>query len=151
MARIEESSEVYNEESTPTLDDVYKNYRTLVNLQTNACVNLFGYLLTLTLFFILLGAQIYLLAGIRPENFYDWVSCTIFTFMVMVFGTDMLLYLLVAWAMKRSGGVHDKRRCCSLFHLFVLWPLGRVKYQELEIELSKMKDFDKEYLIASLA
>jgi hypothetical protein len=60
----------------------------------------------------------------------------------MIFGTDTALYALVSWALKRTNGKIDRRICCSLINLFVYLPLGKWKYQELEIELAKLKDFD---------
>jgi hypothetical protein len=38
-----------------------------------------------------------------------------------------------------------------LFNIFVYWPLGKWKFRELEIELSKLKDMDREYEVAALA
>ncbi len=34
---------------------------------------------------------------------------------------------------------------CSMFNLLIAWPLGKYKLMELEIEIGKLKDFDKEY------
>lgn len=71
--------------------------------------------------------------------------------MVLIFGADLLLYTLSAYTLKKSNGVIDKRKCCSSFNLIVYWPLGKWKFSELEIELAKLKDFDKEYSVAELA
>ncbi len=69
----------------------------------------------------------------------------------MIFGADTLLYAIVAWALKYTEGRIDRRRFCSILNFFVYLPLGRWKFMELEIELAKMKDFDKEYGILSYA
>lgn len=69
----------------------------------------------------------------------------------MIFGVDIVLYSIVAWALKRTIGVIDRRKCFSFFNVFIYWPLGRWKYLELEIELAKLKDFDKEYEVAAFA
>jgi hypothetical protein len=71
--------------------------------------------------------------------------------MVMIFVIDTALYALVAWSLKRTEGKVDRRKFCSLINLVVLLPLGRWKYLELEIELAKMKDFDKEYGLMAYA
>ena len=88
-------------------------------------------------------------------QFTNWISCTLFSFMIMIFGLDTIYYALIALVLKRSIGVQgnkiDKRRYCTYFNWFVYWPLGRWKYQELEIELAKLKDFDKEFYVAALA
>lgn len=69
----------------------------------------------------------------------------------MIFGIDIALYCIVAWALRRTKGVFDRRKCCTFFNIFVLWPLGKYKFMELEIELAKLKDFDKEYAVAEYA
>lgn len=71
--------------------------------------------------------------------------------MVMIFIMDTAFYALVAWGLKRTEGKVDRRKFCSLINLVVLMPLGRWKYLELEIELAKMKDFDKEYGLMAYA
>lgn len=71
--------------------------------------------------------------------------------MLMIFGIDIALYAIVAWALKRTQGKVDRRKFCSLINLLVYIPLGRWKFLELEIELAKMKDFDKEYGLLAFA
>ena len=78
-------------------------------------------------------------------QFNNWFSCTSFTFLILIFGVDISLYVIVAWALKKSAGLGGDRRFCSKFNFFVMLPLGKWKFMELEIELSKLKDFDKEY------
>jgi hypothetical protein len=85
------------------------------------------------------------------SQFSNWVACFMFTFMVMIFVVDTALYAVVAWALKRTEGKVDRRKFCSLINLLVLMPLGRWKFLELEIELAKMKDFDKEYGLLAIA
>ncbi len=65
--------------------------------------------------------------------------------MIMIFGVDSLLYLIVSFFLKQTKGRSDLRRYCSLINLFVYLPLGKWKFMELEIELAKLKDLDKEY------
>ena len=65
--------------------------------------------------------------------------------MVMIFCLDSLLYLIIAVVLKRTKGRQDMHRCCSLINIFVYMPLGKWKFMELEIELAKLKDIDKEY------
>lgn len=76
-----------------------------------------------------------------------------FSFFVMIFGVDIAFYAFISWAMKKSAnmGHIDKRLCCSFFNFFVVWPLGKWKFMELEIELSKMKDFDIQLYLANQA
>jgi hypothetical protein len=71
--------------------------------------------------------------------------------MVHVFLVDTAIYSVVAWALLRTNGKIDRRKCCSIFNIFVQKPLGRWKLQELEIELAKLKDFDKDYDVAARA
>jgi len=53
----------------------------------------------------------------------------------------------VAVFLKKTKGKQDLRRCWSLINIFVYLPLGKWKFMELEIELAKMKEFDKEYAV----
>lgn len=71
--------------------------------------------------------------------------------MALLFLIDVALYSIVTWALLHSKGSIDKRKCCSLFNIMVYWPLGRWKLKELEIEIAKLKDFDKEYPVSALA
>ncbi len=141
----------YQEESTPSLESLYKNYRELKEQQTNLLKKYCGIMLFLLLWIGLMFLHIGLMKDIKETQFENWISCTLFTFMVMIFGVDTVLYALVAWALKKTEGRVDRRRFCSIINIFVYLPLGRWKFMELEIELAKMKDFDKEYGVLSYA
>ena len=56
-----------------------------------------------------------------------------------------MIYAVVAWALKTKIIKASSRSFLSYYNLLVLWPLGKWKFQEIEIELAKLKEFDKEY------
>lgn len=79
-----------------------------------------------TVSLVLLHALI--MEPMTEAQFTNWISCTVYAFAVMLFGIDLILFAVVALVLKRSQGVFDKRKCCSIFNLLVYWPLGKWKY-----------------------
>ncbi len=141
MIQIDE----YPEESTPSLDSIYKNYRELKVQQTDGFKRFLGILIFIFVFLSLIGLHVGLMINMGQTQFTNWISCTLFTFTVMIFLVDTFLYFIVAFVLKKTKGKADMRRCWSLINIFVYMPLGKWKFMELEIELAKLKDLDKEY------
>jgi uncharacterized membrane protein YcjF (UPF0283 family) len=125
-----EESESYSgeESSTPTLESIYQNFRILKHQRTSTCKRGLGVIILLACHLVILAAHGWLLKDIKTKNFYEWISCTMFAFMVMIFGLDSVLYIIVSWVLKRTSAVYDKRHCCSVFYVMVILPLGKHKY-----------------------
>ena len=126
-----------------SLESLQINYRELEILHPNKVKTLIGGSILAGLYILLLILHAVILPQMLELQFENWFSCTLFTFIFQVFGIDTLVYILAAWTLSRYGSKYKK--LCSKFNLFVMWPLGKWKYMELEIELAKLKDFDKEY------
>ncbi len=62
--------------------------------------------------------------------------------MTQVFVLDTIMYIMIALALKALSESRNDRKLCSVFNFLVAWPLGRHKMMELEIETSKLKEFD---------
>eukprot|EP00347_Sterkiella_histriomuscorum_P005081 403357971 len=139
---LEESSQ--QDESTPSLEGIFENYRTLDKQYVPLIRRIFGTSLLLIICFTLVFLHAFFMPKLEEQQFQNWFSCTLLTFLMQIFVVDTLLYALIAYQLKTYGVTNISQRC-NKHYLMVQLPLGKYKYEELEIELAKLKDFDAEY------
>lgn len=98
------AQDVAGEVSTPSLEDIQQWYRTLEKQQTSRVKFIIGNLVLVSVYVALIAVHVVLLPQMEELQFNNWLTCAIFTFILQVFAIDMLLYLVVAWALKKSSG-----------------------------------------------
>ncbi|CDW72238.1 UNKNOWN [Stylonychia lemnae] len=142
---IENQSNI--DESTPSLEGIFDNFRQLQKEPVSPCRKVSGLLLVIIVLIGLIVIHIQMLDSLQENQFQNWFSCTLFTFIFQIFVVDTLIYAFVALRLKRKKNQMRKAGCFCLNRdkVLIVWPLGYFKFTELEIEVAKLKDFDEEY------